>query len=508
MTCRRSCQLGGALLWLCAAVGATNNLGYLEQTFYFDYNIPSQAVPVPTTSELQEPCFNSSSRRITLVLQLNVILYISLGAEARVQASRTTLSPDPVAPYYLQIYTSAFVFPFIVSAGSGLSFDWEVPFGPGTLYQICMFDKSGNTGMSLTAYPSYWHDVNVYTGGCEAIYTVIANTTATPSCSNATFPLGPLDVDAVTDDGALSQYGWVDQCTDIQVTPKNGTPPYIFTVAPTLHPPHNQTGTDQSPMNWTVNLSWGSPFFISVVDTDMNFWSYGPLHSGQGTSTACLSGSKESNTISRGTAVASGIGGLAIGLIVGAAGVVAFYRQRRKQKRNTPLLHPTAFEGYSDPYNMLSPASAQYKPVPTQIPQDASFSPLPSSPSYVAMQRMQRESSNYQIEPFTPPGERRNSSYGGESGELHHSADPATGSGGSIYVVHHDAGRAPVTIYHQEGTEVVELPPRYIRDTSGSSSRTNDLVEAPRLATEGETGSDFPSDIVSPLRIPNRPRKP
>ncbi|KAJ7275428.1 hypothetical protein B0H12DRAFT_259176 [Mycena haematopus] len=460
MSCRRLCQLGATLFWLCAAAKATNNLGYLEQTFYFDYNIPSQAVPVPITAQCDT-------------------IHLTWGRGAGT-------GPDPVAPYYLQIYTSAFVFPFIVSAGSGLSFDWEVPFGPGTLYQICMFDENGNTG------------------GCEAIYTMIANTTSTPSCSNVTFPLGPLDVNAVADDGALSQYGWVDQCTDIQVTPKNGTPPYIFTVAPSLHPPHNQTGTDQSPMSWTVNLSWGSPFFISVVDADMNFWSYGPLHSGQGTSTTCLSGSKESesNTI---RALASGVGGLLTGLIAGTIGVFTFYRQRRRRATDGPSLDQMELEGYTDPYNLRFPtSSAHYKAVPTQIPQDASSSSLPSSPNHGAMLRMQRESSQSQIEPFTPPGEIRHSSYGSEfNGEPHHGR---TRSGGNIYVVHHDAGRPPVTVYHQEGTEVVELPPRYIRDTSGSG--TNDLVGQRRLPAEGQTGSYSVNDIVSPPRRPNRPRKP
>src|SRR5260221_14150901 len=31
----------------------------------------------------------------------------------------------------------------------------------------------------------------------------------------------------------------------------------------------------------------------------------------------------------------------------------------------------------------------------------------------------------------------------------------------NVYVVHHDGGRAPVTVYTEEGAEVVELPPRY-----------------------------------------------
>jgi len=52
--------------------------------------------------------------------------------------------------------------------------------------------------------------------------------------------------------------------------------------------------------------------------------------------------------------------------------------------------------------------------------------------------------------------------------------DPSSGSGGgrggrtNVYVVHHDGGRAPVTVYTEEGAEVVELPPRYA-DSGGSS---------------------------------------
>ncbi|KAJ6574736.1 hypothetical protein B0H19DRAFT_610412 [Mycena capillaripes] len=473
---RRHPWWGVALFWLSSAAQATNSLGYLEQTFYFNYNIASQAVPVPITTQCE-----------------TIHLSWSRGEGT---------GPDPVAPYFLQIYTSAFVFPFIVSAGSGLSFDWEVPFGPGTLYQICMFDKNGNTG------------------GCEAIYTMVANTTATPSCNNVTFPLGPLDVDAAVNDGALSQYGWVNQvpaaltrysiphtfrqCTDIQITPKNGTPPYIFTIAPTLHPPHNKTGPDQTPMNWTVNLSWGSPFFISVVDADMNFWAYGPLHSGQGTSIACLSGSEKSDSDSKMPpviAVASGIGGLLVGLIAGVASVFIFFR-RHKRPRGPPLLDPTGSSRYVDPYLFHSTPTTHYEALPSGHPQDPSSSTLSPSPSYMALQQMQREGSNYQIEPFTPPGATRHSLYGSEF-EPNHAASATTpeGGGGHIYVVHHDAGRAPVTVYHQDGTEVVELPPRYAHNSSLSRSVSG-------IAADGQTDINFASDIFSPPRSPNRPRKP
>lgn len=46
--------------------------------------------------------------------------------------------------------------------------------------------------------------------------------------------------------------------------------------------------------------------------------------------------------------------------------------------------------------------------------------------------------------------------------------------GGQVYVVHHDGGRAPVTVYHEDGTEVVELPPRYAGSSSGSGGTSSD----------------------------------
>jgi hypothetical protein len=37
----------------------------------------------------------------------------------------------------------------------------------------------------------------------------------------------------------------------------------------------------------------------------------------------------------------------------------------------------------------------------------------------------------------------------------------------AVYVVHHDGGGAPVTVYTQGETEVVELPPIYVEGSSG-----------------------------------------
>lgn len=71
-----------------------------------------------------------------------------------------------------------------------------MPFAPGTLYQMCMVDKSGNSG------------------GCQDTYAVIAPTsTPSSSCSNSTlhFPDGPLDVEVIGKSGIISQFGWIDQ---------------------------------------------------------------------------------------------------------------------------------------------------------------------------------------------------------------------------------------------------------------------------------------------------------
>ncbi|KAF7310589.1 hypothetical protein HMN09_00601700 [Mycena chlorophos] len=339
-----------------AATQATDLLGFLDQSFYFSYTPATQAVPVLVTAQCETIHITWSRGQGT--------------------------GPDPVAPYFLQIYTSAFVFPFIVGAGDGLDFDWQVPFGPGTSYQICM-------------------------------------------------------------------------CTDISVRPKNGTAPYTFTVAPALHPPHNQTGSDQGAMNWTVNLSWGSPFFISVVDAEMNFWSYGPLHSGQGSSVSCLSGPNADQTkfISPLISGLIGLGGIVLGLFAGIATTLIF-RGKRKTEEERALLELDADGPGPFPFDASNsaPVPTHYKYLPSSHVHGASTNSSPNSSS----QRMRRHSTHYHIEPYVPVHENIPS----EAVESRTVTSP-TAAGRNVYVVHHDAGRPPVTLYPEDGVQVVELPPEY-----------------------------------------------
>ena len=173
--------------------------------------------------------------------------------------------PNPVGPYYLQVYTSSvngalpddccltpWQFQDISSSDHHpcrrcsdlckssstndictryeiILQDWAVPFPPGTLvgslpfpaveylsdvldaqYQICMVCLFPNFSRPQYLKPTPQFDKNGNTGGCQATYTVIANTTGTPSCGNVTFP-HTLSIDAQVNNGPISQYGWVNQ---------------------------------------------------------------------------------------------------------------------------------------------------------------------------------------------------------------------------------------------------------------------------------------------------------
>ncbi|KAF8898495.1 hypothetical protein BD779DRAFT_1484242 [Infundibulicybe gibba] len=461
---------------------------FMDQAFMFDWNPPSQPVPIPVSGQCE-------------------VLHLKWGRGSN------SAGPSPVAPYYLQVYTSTFVFPFIVAAGSGLSFDWAVPFAPGTQYQICMFDKNGNTG------------------GCQATYTVIPSSNT--SCANVTFPAGPLGVDAVVTDGPLSQFGWIPQCSDISVTPKNGTPPYTMTIAPALHPPMNITTKDMSSMNWTVSLTWASPFFISVADSAGNFWSNGPLHSGQGTDNCLVSNTTLAAAkakLSPGIPVGAGVGGLVLGAL---GGILIAYLFMRRQNRDhmhkdhfldlgsgTQINNPHL--AYDAPH---SPSSPNYRPIPSMAGAVMDSSLGSSNPS--ANSLMINRASQYRVEPFVMPGEDGRVTSMNRASTSHSSAPPApptsvaheshagsstSAPGNQVYVVHHDGGRAPVTVYHQDGTEVVELPPRYTGDSPGEGRAEPDGGSDGRSAGRSDGRSDAGrtdvSDLLNPARNPGAIRKP
>jgi len=108
--------------------------------------------------------------------------------------------------------------------------------------------------------------------------------------------------------------------------------------------------------------------------------------------------------------------------------------------------------------------------------------------------------SGYEVEPFRLPdegvsdvgstqhhGTRENFVRGGGGGvgrARHGAPSEASSSSGArspeagstmphVYVVHHDGGRAPVTVFTPQGTEVIELPPRYDGGTTSATSTSS-----------------------------------
>jgi hypothetical protein len=69
------------------------------------------------------------------------------------------------------------------------------------------------------------------------------------------------------------------------------------------------------------------------------------------------------------------------------------------------------------------------------------------------------------------------------------SSDPVDPAGRrtNVYVVHHDGGRAPVTVYTEEGAEVVELPPRYQGSSTSAPSESETSRSTHRRREPGAT---------------------
>ncbi|KAJ7172807.1 hypothetical protein C8R43DRAFT_1119649 [Mycena crocata] len=362
------------------ATGRAKYVPLLQPGFFFDYNIQGQPVPIPITEQCET-------------------IHIKWGRQG-------AIGPNPVAPYSMVVYTSTFTTPFTIDAGSGLSFDWDVPFPPGTQYQICMWDKNG------------------VPGGCQAMYTVVKNSTvSTPTCQNVTAPV-PLNVVASVASGPMSQYGFIDQCTDITLAPKSGKPPFTLTVTPALHPPYNITSDSMDPIDWTVSLSWSFPFFLSLVSSDGQMWSNGPLHAGGFGPSECLAPGSVSKSRAHSLAVGAGVGGAFGAGIFGALVTFLYFRYR--------------------------PKSAQIDAFDTEAKADPS-----TNKPRLGLRTRSTSHSETQSEWTT-----------NQDNQASQPSSPQRSR--TAYVLHHDAGQAPVTVI-MDATDVVELPPRYRNDSNAKN---------------------------------------
>ncbi|KAK7063379.1 hypothetical protein R3P38DRAFT_2491960 [Favolaschia claudopus] len=402
-----SCWLGYLLVLPCLfAIGYAKYVPFLQQGFMFDYNVPAQPVPIPVTEQCET-------------------IHLKWGR-------RGATGPNPVAPYSMVVYTSTFVTPFTIATGNAtaLSFDWTVPFAPGTQYQICMWDKNG------------------VPGGCQATYTVIQNSkVASPNCQNITFP-ALMEVDATVPTGPMSQFGWIDQCTDLFVTPKSGKPPFTLTVAPALHPPYNITVNSMTTIDWTVSLSWASPFFLSLASSDGQMWSYGPLHAGGGGPNGCLAPGSIPSSKAHSLAVGAGVGG-AFGAAIVACLLCYLYIRFFARKTNQDHSHIEAYKwtGYNTEKSPSDQTTLSWTTGDDALSGNTNNQVSPGSQSQLVSPSGMSERTSPAP---TLQANRRQPS---------HSSSVWTRPT-RAYVLHHDAGQAPVTVI-TEAEEVVELPPDY-----------------------------------------------
>ena len=164
----------------------------------------------------------------------------------------------------------------------------------------------------------------VSTADTAAAYAYPNSTCRVPSVMGAWVPSPSetLNVKIEHPAGDLASNGWPLSCTDIRVTPLNGTAPYSLLVAPAYHPPLEFQGNGA--MNYTVRLSHGQAFMLGLFDSAGNSWAYGPLHAGHNDNVQCLGVNNGQSLPSAGGSI--GIGALAAGVVgafvVGALGAV------------------------------------------------------------------------------------------------------------------------------------------------------------------------------------------
>jgi hypothetical protein len=186
-------------------------------------------------------------------------------------------------------------------------------------------------------------------------------------------------------------------------------------------------------------------------------------------------------------AIGAGVGGIVVGLLAGAFGILAIRRYRRSRGRKVhreDLMRDSQLSSGNSQQSREGPVASstanmasgglEYIVEPFAMPPATPASP-PSDPSDPLL-----HGGNAVTSPTSTS--RAHTDALSTTG----SSEPGDSSGRrgtrNVYVVHHDGGRAPVTVYTDEGAEVVELPPRYApgststrSETRSASSRETDL---------------------------------
>ena len=186
-----------------------------------------------------------------------------------------------------------------------------------------------------------------------------------------------------------------------------------------------------------------------------------------------------SGLVKTAVAVGAGVGGLAIGSLIGVAIAFLLIRRYYQKKMQGDLASLHGSPGVTAYSNL--PRDFQYRSIPTS----GISNPTHTSLSSGGLNQLVTGSTQYHIEPFVMPDENGRidevRSTGHATVTTPEPVSSAPQQQSHVYVVHHDSNVPPVTIYHESGTEIVELPPRYLRDTS------------PDMLSDGQTRTDLSS---------------
>jgi hypothetical protein len=199
-------------------------------------------------------------------------------------------------------------------------------------------------------------------------------------------------------------------------------------------------------------------------------------------------------------AIGAGVGGLVIGSLIGVAIAFLLIRRYYEKKMHADLASLHGSPGATTYSNL--PRDFQYRSLPTS----GISHPTHTSGSSGGLNQLRPGSLQYHIEPFVMPDENGHLDEVRSTGHTVSTPEPVSSSAaapqqhGHVYVLHHDSNNPPVTIYHESGTEIVELPPRYPRSTSQSDMLSDGLTRTDLSSRSdgSRTGSSQPLAIHEP----------
>lgn len=191
-----------------------------------------------------------------------------------------------------------------------------------------------------------------------------------------------------------------------------------------------------------------------------------------------------SSGVSPGIAIGSSLAGLGVGLAVGMMSAIAFFHFRGVKRRSTDSLIDLRGSSHlgspQGAYSQALSVNSHYQAIPNSAGlMENSLGLSTNTSSFGNRTSGLPSGTQYHIEPFVLPPVTEDGRLRSPTSPTHanpsnpsiNAPPPApetssrpTSSGrtqNQVYVVHHDGGRAPVTVYTQEGTQVVELPPGY-----------------------------------------------